>query len=285
MSYRVCTTLVLGVLALSGCQPSQPHATTKVNEPAPAPAPAQAALPAAAATAGASRAPGTTSLSADRLKAVVDTLLHEQYPGGFDTAHACWKAQYGEGDEAMAYCMRPLPATAVTEAGEQAVYVASASAADIEDDANYRYGATDPGMFDAFRVVVAPDGNTTLSAAAKGMDFGSAGDCGCANADLVAIGPDIHGWVFSSGGTQQGITTATHSILAPVDGAFKDVASLPQYVEGQPDLEYRLAIGSDQPVDGWFPLMISKYRKDEKLASQTIRFDRTAQRYILPKTF
>jgi hypothetical protein len=264
---------------MAGCR--QPAPTTQRQTPSQDTAPA--ATPAATAVVPA--APRTTSLSSDRLNSVVDALLRTQYPEGFDDKHDCWKARYGEGDEAMAYCMHLLPASAVSEAGQQVVYVATASAANIEDDPSYGYGATDPGMFDAFRVVVAPDGATTLTASGKGLDFGMAGDCGCADADLVALGPDVHGWVFSSGGTQQGITTATHSLVAPVGDTFRDVGGIPHYVEDQQDVEYRLAIASDDAVDGWFPLTISKYRGDDKIASRVVHFDRSAQRYLPPQAF
>jgi hypothetical protein len=233
----------------------------------------------------ASMPPATTSLSSDTLNAFVDKLLRAEYPQGWDAAHNCWQAHYGTDDEAIAYCMRPLPPAVVMEDGKQVIYVATASAADIQGDPAYSYGAVDPGMFDAFRLSLASDGRTELTGVGKGLDFGSVGDCGCADADLVPLGPAIHGWVFSSGSTQQGITTATHSLVAPVDGVFKDVASIPRYVEEEPDVEYRIAIASENPVAGWFPLTVAKYRGDRKLVSRQVVFNGAAQRYLMPKNF
>jgi hypothetical protein len=181
--------------------------------------------------------------------------------------------------------MRPLAASAVTENGARVLYVAAASAADIEGDATYRYGAVDPGRFDAFRIAVGADGTGVLTASTKGLEFGSSGDCGCAAADLVPLGPDVHGWVFSSGSTQQGVTVATHSVVAPIDHAFADVAAIPRYVEDAPDVEYRIAIGSSGPRNGWFPLTVSKYRDGRKLGSHVVYFDNAAQRYALPGAF
>lgn len=213
---------------------------------------------------------------------MAETLLRTQYPEGFDAKNGCWKAHYGEGDAAMAYCMRPLPPANVTEAGANVVYVATASAADIEGDPDYRYGATDPGMFDAFRIEVGADGTPHLRASSTGMDFGSAGDCACSDADFVALGPDVHGWVFSSGTTNQGATSSTHSLIAPVGAAFKDVAAIAQYVEDEPDTEYRLAVGRSNAVNGWFPLTVTRYRNGERMDSRTARFDPALQRYRLP---
>lgn len=264
------------VLALSACDGST--------------APRDVALPSspsdhAAATSDSADEPATTSLPSERLNRLVDELLRAQYPDGFNAEHRCWKATYGEGDASMAYCMRPLPPSAVTEEGRQIVYVATASAADIEGNAAYRYGAVDPGMFDAFRLSVAPDGKATVTAFRKGMDFGSAGDCGCVNADLVALGTNVHGWVFSSGGTAQGTTTATHSLIAPIGNTFMDVGGIPQYVEDDQEVEYRIAIGSEKAENGWYPVTVTKYRNNERLDSRVLRFDAGAKRYPMPESF
>ncbi len=262
-------------LALAACDGST--APTQSTPPA---------TPNAVATTGApSDAPQTTSLPSERLNHLVDDLLRAQYPEGFDAEHQCWKATYGDGEAAMAYCMRPLPPSAVLEEGRQIIYVATASAADIEGNAAYRYGAVDPGMFDAFRLSVAPNGKATVTASRKGMDFGSAGDCGCVNADLVALGTNVHGWVFSSGGTAQGTTTATHSLVAPVGNTFMDVGGIPQYVEDDQDVEYRIAIGSEKAENGWYPVTVTKYRKNERLDSRVLRFDAGAKRYSMPESF
>ncbi|GAB6197426.1 hypothetical protein [Lysobacter xanthus] len=271
--------MVAAASGLAGCgDGARPDA---VAAHVPAPAAHRDAAPVRPTTA----APSTTSLASDRLNRIVDEVLRSQYPEGFDARHGCWRAHYGSGDESTSYCMRTVPASAVVEGGQQVIYAATASAADIGDDDAYRYGAIDPGTFDAFRIVVLPDGSGRLIASGKGMEFGSAGDCGCHDADLVALGPDIHGWVFSSGATQQGITVGTHSIVAPVDANMIDVSDIPQYVEDDPDLEYRIAIGSDAPKNGWFPITVSKYRTAGKLASRTIDFDLAAKRYRMPESF
>lgn len=223
-------------------------------------------------------------LAAERVDQIVNATLRAQYPAGMD-GHSCWRATYGAGDDGTDYCMRPLPAMTVAESGEQVIYIATASAADITDDPRYRYSAVDPGMFDAFRVTVAADGSTRISAASRGMDFGSAGDCSCADADFVPLGPDVHGWAFSSGVTQQGQTSSTHNLIAPVGGTFRDVAALPEYVEDDPDVEYRLAIGSEKPTAGWYPLTISKYRNGRMVSARALQFDPAAKRYTNPGAY
>lgn len=223
---------------------------------------------------------------AERIDALVDAFLREQYAEGFDPEHQCWKTHDGDGADAVAYCMRVLPPTVVDEGGSFAIYVALASAADIVGDTQYRYSAVDPGMMDAFRLNVGTDGRTSLSASTRGLEFGSVGDCGCADADFVALGPDVHGWAFSSGVTQQGETSSTHALVAPLNGAFRDVAAIPEYVEGDRAIEYRLAIDDDGGAsDGWFPLTISKYRNGQKVESRTAAFDAKAGRYTDPSTF
>lgn len=229
----------------------------------------------------AANAHAAASVSPEQAKRIVAELLERQYPAGFDKAHGCWKTTVGHGDDAMAYCMRPLAHHVVDEAGRTMLYVATASAADITDDPAYSYGATDAGMLDAFRLKI--DGHGwSIASKSQGLDFGTSGDCGCADADFVQLGRDVHGWLFSSGGTWQGVTATSYAIVAPVGNAFKDVASIPQYVENDQDVEYRLAIVDDGPRAAWFPLRLMRYRKNVKVGEQVLTFDAAAQRYPVP---
>lgn len=273
----LCTAAVVG-LSLAGCRQSESIAQSPT---APAPTASTDITPPAA-TPAAPRA--TASLTTVRTNEIVDSLFRTAYPAGFDKGHGCWRAKYGEGGEAMDYCMRSLPAASVVEDGVRVIYVAAASASDIEEDATYRYGATDPGMFDAFRIAVAPDGTSRLTASTKGMDFGGAGDCGCAAADFVALGEDVHGWVFTSGVVNQGATSSVYSLVAPIGAEFKDVGGIAQYVEDDPDIEYRLAI-ADGRAGEWYPLTVSKFEKGARIDSRTATFDAQQKRYSLPQSF
>jgi len=267
-SFLPIRTIALAALSMSMVACSVPQAGTASQASVPATPPSQE--PASQLSRHTS---SSELLAGETLDAVVHALLLTRYPEGFDIAHGCWKAHYGRGDDAMAYCMRPLPANVVTESGRRVIYVATASTTDIEGNPEYSYGATDAGVFDAFRAAVTADGNASITHAGTGMGFGTVGDCGCASADFVALGPDVHGWVFSSGGTWQGVTVSTHALVAPIGDTFKDVADIPQYVEEDQHIEYRIAIADARGTSTWFPLIVSKYRNARKLGERTVPFD------------
>lgn len=244
-------------------------------------------VPASQSRTPAAHAPAHAHSGAARfdLDQLVQAFLHLQYPKGYDDRNDCWRTSYGKGDDAMSYCMHALPAHLVTEKGQRVLYVAAGSVADIEGDPDYRYSATDPGMFDAYRLAVEPDGHTRQTSAARGVDYGSGGDCGCMDADFVQLGPDVHGWVFSSGGTWQGETTLTQAVVAPTGAQFRDIAGIPQRADGDADAEYRIALTKGPPSAGLYPLKVLKYRNGQKVSEHLISFDAAAGRYVVPKEF
>src|SRR6476469_9599299 len=91
---------------LGACQPSTPPSPSAAVPRAAA----KAKGPAAADSAG-----EATRKSPATVDAIVADLLRSQYPEGFDTAHQCWKTHYGQGDDAMPFCMQPLAPEVVTE--------------------------------------------------------------------------------------------------------------------------------------------------------------------------
>lgn len=212
------------------------------------------------------------------LKTAIARVMRAQYPLGYDEANRCWRTERGDGNEATAYCMRPLPEHVVQQGDAASVYVALASASDIRGNPDYLYGQVDAGVMDAFRLSIPAEGEPTIAARGLGLAFGSAGDCGCANARFVQVGPRTYGWMFTSGGTWQGRTVASHALVAPVGGEFKDVAALPRYVEDDQSVEYRLAIARATSGD-WYPLRHSQWRDGEFVDETRIEFDPAAARY------
>lgn len=222
-----------------------------------------------------------STIKADRVKSAIAAVLQAHYSEGYDDATRCWHTDRGEGDEATAYCMRPLPEQVVRQGDTTWVYMALASASDIRNNPDYLYGQVDPGVMDAFKLRIAADGTTEVVARGLGLPFGSAGDCGCTNAEFVQVGPRTHGWMFTSGGTWQGTTVASHALVAPVGDTFKDVAALPRYVEGDQSAEYRLAI-APAPTGDWYPLELSYWRDGKKARETQIAFDPDSARYDAP---
>lgn len=233
------------------------------------------ALPAAAAS----------SIKPDAVKNAVAHVIQVHYEGGYDEANRCWRAERGEGDEAAAYCMRLLPEHVVQYEDGAWVYVALASASDIRNHPDYLYGHVDAGVMDVFKLRIGADGAPEVLAHGLGLSFGSAGDCGCANAKFMQVGPSTHGWMFTSGGTWQGQTIASHALVAPVGDVFKDVAGIPRYREADQDVEYRIAVDAKPGRDAWYPLRVMRYRAGHKDGERVVAFDPGAQRYVLPGDF
>jgi hypothetical protein len=175
--------------------------------------------------------------------------------------------------------MRPLTSHTVREGNSTTVYVALASASDIPGDPDYLYGHLDPGVMDAYRLVLAPDGAYTMTAKGLGLPFGTAGDCGCASAKFVQAGPRTHGWMFSAGGTWQGMTVAFHSLVAPVGDEFRDVAGVPRFREDDPRVEYRVDMAPASGDGDWYPLRISRIRDGRHEATRDVAFDPRTERY------
>lgn len=228
--------------------------------------------------------PAVSSVTPGTVKLALARALEARYPAGYDETNRCWRTERGEGDEATAYCMRVLPEQVVRQGDTTWVYLALASASDIRDNPDYLYGQVDAGVMDAFKLRIAADGTPDVAAQGLGLAFGSAGDCGCTNAEFVQVGPRVHGWMFTAGGTWQGRTIASHALVAPVDGTFKDVAALPRYLEDDQSIEYRLAI-TPAPDHDWYPLRLSRWRDGKQVGETDITFDPASARYKAPDAF
>lgn len=197
---------------------------------------------------------------------------------GYDEANRCWRTERGEGDEATSYCMRLLPEHVVQDGTTAWIYLALASASDIHDHPDYLYSQVDTGVMDALKLRLAPDGKAEAVAKGLGLPFGSAGDCGCASAEFIQVGPRTHGWMFTSGGTWQGKTVASHSLVVPVAGVFKDVAAVPRFLEGDQSAETRLTIAPTTHGD-WYALRLSHWRNGKRLRETELVFDPVSGRY------
>lgn len=271
MSYAA---LAAAVLLACACQRAAPASTVMHT--------ADGKLPTSAA-ASTSRAPPTVLTAALDVDSLVGLLLEQQYRQGFDTVHACWKTTVVRNGETSHYCMRPGSPQLVDEDQGRFLYVYTASASDINDDLDYAYSAVDPGMMGAFKAQVTPDGQVKPLAAEPAMEFGSAGDCGCANAKFIRLGRDVRGWTFVSGGVWQGVPSTQHALVV-FDGAqIRDVSAIPASVEAKPGLSYSLAIDASNPAADWYPISVS--RNDRGGARTQVTFDKASHQYRLPSGF
>lgn len=216
------------------------------------------------------------------LRRVVDEVMSSAYPDSHDAAAGCWRyvLQVPVRDEEVAYCMRPQPAQQIPASdGSTTVYVFAANATDLGDNLDYAYSGVDAGLMAAFQISIAADGSWKLLASAKGMEFGTAGACGCEQARFTRLGADYYGWMFTSGGMWQGVLATQHEIVAPHEGGFKNLSAVPEIREEQQNVRYVLSVVNDEAAREFYPLRVEKMREGRKLGELTLEFDRARWAY------
>lgn len=216
--------------------------------------------------------------------AIVKAIMADQYGDHYDQVHACWSFSHAsEQGDAVDYCMRPGKPVLVDTANGQQLYLYAANANDIQGDHRYLYSQNQPGLMGAFKVKLDGKGGWTYLAMDNAMAFGSGGNCGCNGAEPVKLTTrgDL-GWLFTSGGVWQGTVVSDYDIVVAHRGRFVDVSSIPQIAESAQGVRYRLSIADDHPVDGWFPLHITRTQAGGQSMSFLVNFDVTKFAYALP---
>lgn len=262
--------LAATALALAACQ----------REAAPAPA---ASTPAAPAATPPAATPTAADDAPETLQRTVAALMKQQYGDGFDAKQNCWAfdAQF-DGGSGNRYCMRAGAAKVVELQGQRRLYLAAGNVGDAE---GYSYGHAEPGLMGAF--VLGPDGRGgwSLLSGDKQLAFGSSGQCGCEDAQLVRIGAATMAWKFASGGVWQGTVVSYYSLVAAVDGKIVDLSSIPQITEDDQDSEYALSIDDSDTSRPFFPLRVTKTTQQaggkSVQSEQTVEFDPGKRSYAL----
>lgn len=222
--------------------------------------------------------------SAPDLDAIVKAVMEDQYGKQYDAKHACWSFAYTtEQGNDLTYCMQPGKAERVDTPKGAQLFVRAANVVDMGGGASYDYGQVDPGLMGAFQLSLDAKGGWTYLALDNAMEFGSIGQCGCAQARLVKLSNrGDYGWLFVSGGMWQGTVVANYSIVVPHKGGFADISRVPQIREGAQDVQYELKVLEDASANGLFPLLVTKTRDGAKVAETPVRFDPKAFAYRLP---
>lgn len=224
-------------------------------------------------------APASPALSPAEIDRIVAEAMRQRYADGRDDKHDCWLVSRESGDEQTDYCMRPGPAKVVDTSAGRRLYFYAYSVADINDDLRFSYDAVDSGLMGAFELSIAPDGAWTAVAAENAMDFGTAGVCGCQNAEFAKLGADYYGWKFVSGGMWQGVIVSNHEIVAPHDGRFKNLSAIPEIREEAQDVRYRIEVVDSDAARDVYPLRVEKMRSDKKVGERVVEFDREKWMY------
>lgn len=260
--------LIASTGLIAACKPSVPEAAVARTHASETSAP-EAVSPA-------TKAPDVAG--ADIARIVAD-VMRQQYPGGYDEKHDCWRFSRKSADSETEYCMRPHPAQRAEGENGNSFYFIASSASDINDDLRYAYGSVDAGLMGAFKVMISTDGGWTLEAASKAIDFGTAGACGCEDAKLVRLGRGYYGWMFTSGGMWQGILVSNHEIVAPHDGSFKNLSAIPEIREAAQDVRYTITVVDDDPDMDVFPLKVERLESGKKTGERIVGFDRDKWAY------
>lgn len=183
--------------------------------------------------------------------------MSARYVGGYLPSLACWiytDPTYGR------YCVRPAQSAWIERSALRQLYLLTAGEPLRADDRIDELPAHAlPGLVGAFAVTQGSSGKAEFLAASDAFLFGSFGDAGARAARLTRIGaPDTYAWIFSSGGTWQGITVGRYHILTPRGHRFVDLSTVPVVREGDQAHRYTLSYQTATSVGRIFPLTVTE---------------------------
>ena len=262
---------------ISGCYPaSEPPRRTRITRTLPALATALA-LTLQGPTCGAMQ---TAATAHDKL---VTAAMSLRYLARHTQARDCWlymDQRYGR------YCVKPLRSQWVERSGIRQLYLLTAGEPITADDRSEDLPAHAlPGLVGAFALVATADGAPKFLAATDAFMYGSFGDSGASTARLIQIGAgDYYGWIFSSGGTWQGISVGWHHILAPHGRRFVDLSAIPTMRESDQDHRYTISYDRASSAGRVYPLTVTKLAQPRgaEVAHFLVPFNFRTWRYELP---
>jgi len=215
---------------------------------------------------------------------LVKSVMEDTYGQNYDAKNACWAFTWkNDQGESADYCMRPGTPHVVDGPRGKTLYLNTFNATDISGDTRYGYSHVQPGLMGAFKIRIGGKQGWTYEANDNATDYGSAGDCGCAQARFVKLSnAGDYGWLFSSGGTWQGMTVADYSIVTVIKGRIRDISKMPQVTEKAQGVRYDVSVKDDPAAKGFFPLHVIKSSKGAKSEEFDVAFDPATSTYALP---
>lgn len=218
-------------------------------------------------------------LAQGRIDAIVAEIMDQQYGNARNAVGQCWEYTYGAPDAETDYCMQPAKAEVVPTRDGYGLYLRTSNKLDAGD----AFDAVSPGLMGAFEVAIDRNGQWRYVAKSPALPFGTMGYCGCDKAKFVQLGSDYYGWMFSSGGTWQGITVANHEIVAPRGDAFEDVSEVPEIRESGQDVSYAVEVMADR--GDIFPLKVIRIVSGRRDGEMIVPFDKVRWAYRMPESF
>jgi len=224
------------------------------------------------------------SPASDDIAGIVKMVMDDTYSAGYDARHACWVYRWKDEKGGQAdYCMRPGPPHVVTELGGEMLFLNTFSVTDIRDDERFSYSHNQPGLMGAFKVRLDGRQAWTYEAMDAGTDYGTAGDCGCAEPRFVKLSnAGDYGWQFVSGGTWQGITVSDFSIVTPLNGRMQDISRIPRSLDQAPGMTYAISVKEEPATKGFFALQVLKETVGKPPETFPVPFDVAKRLYVLP---
>lgn len=216
------------------------------------------------------------------LERIVAELMQQQYGGTRDQATGCTNYVWAQGDAQIRYCMQAAAPEVVRSGTAHELYLRTFNRMDAAGIDSY--DAITPGLMGAFKVRIDPDGRWRVLDASKALVFGTMGFCGCDKAAFLKLGPQVYGWMFTSGGTWQGITVSNHEIVVPRNGGFVDVSAIPEIRERAQGVTYSVRVVEDAG-QGFWPLDVTRASEGGASATRRVAFDNAAAVYRLPDGF
>ncbi|URX61472.1 hypothetical protein KR767_15550 [Luteibacter anthropi] len=215
---------------------------------------------------------------------IVKSVMNDAYGQNFNAPNNCWSYKWkDEQGNLLDYCMRPATPRVVEEPRGRFLYLHTSNATDIRGDARYGYSQVQPGLMGAFKIRIGGPQGWTYDALDAAMDYGTAGECGCAQARLVKLsGSGNYGWIFASGGTWQGLTVANYSIVTAIKGRIKDISRIPQVTEKDQAVKYVLSVNDVAGEKGFYSLHIVKSGQEGQPEVFDVAFDPVKMVYALP---
>lgn len=265
---RRFSVLAIAALTLSGCN-AEPAAPVESAGLAPSASPAAAPV---------SKTPDRSTV-----ERIVAGLMEQHYGSQRDDEAGCTPYVWQDADVQIRYCMQAAAPEIVPAGTSHDLYLRTFNLPDAK--ASDAYDAITPGLMGAFRVRVEPDGQWRVLDAARAMAFGTMGACGCEQAEFARLGPQRYGWMFTSGGTWQGITVTSHEIVAPRGGGFADLSAIPEIREDAQDTTYSIRVVEGQGEQVMWPLEVSKKVSGRALESRLVSVDPGTGIYRLPDGF
>lgn len=221
-----------------------------------------------------------SDLTSERIDAIIKQVMDQQYGQSIDAKAGCWKHTSKFNDQSVDYCMKPRRHEIVSTDHGTILYFFASNTTD-ENDRSYRYTLLDFGLMGAFEIKIDSPEKWSLLSSGKELASGSAGDCGCGQADFVKLGKHRYGWIFVSGAMWQGVSVSWNNIVSSYAGQVIDLSEIPNQTESDQDTEHQVKVDASDSEKESYPLLVTEVKHGKPFKTIVVNFDESRGRYAL----